>query len=78
MGREEMRDLTRETAEPQDKMIMEKPQVISTIVFIVSEKSLQAGHGGICLHLSTLGVKADHEFEASLGHIASSRSVWDT
>lgn len=39
MGREEMRDLTKETAEPQDKMIMEKPQVISTIVFIVSEKS---------------------------------------
>lgn len=78
MGMEEMRDLTEETTEAQDKMIVEKPQVVSTIIFIISERSLQAGHGGVCLFVSTLEAKADYELEDRLVYITSSRPVWDT
>lgn len=53
MGREEMRDSTEETTEAEDKMIVEKPQVIFTIIFIILEKSLRVWRGGICLYLST-------------------------
>lgn len=75
MVREEMRDLTEEITEAQDKIIVEKPQVISTIIFIVSEKSLRDGHGGICLYVSTSEAKVDHELETSLGYMSSGNTV---